>query len=94
MSIAQLDALYQEAMQALDSGDYDTAINRALACKFRLATTPNVARAVGSGSSSLAWANAVAIDSFVAEVRKLKIQANASTYGIQQTKLTYARPSC
>lgn len=95
MTIAQIDALYTEAVAALDAGNYATAISKALAAKLRLATTPNLARALGGGGSqSLAWAGAPAIDAFIAEVRKLKAQALAeSSGGLQQTKITYARPT-
>lgn len=94
MALADLESLYAAAVSALESGSYDTAITKALALKARLATTPNIGRSLGSGSQSLAWANAVALDSFIAECRKLKVQANAATYGMQRTKITYARPDC
>lgn len=94
MSIAQLDALYAEAVAALDSGDYDTAIRKAQAVRIRLVTTPNLSRALGpGGSQSIAWASVTAIDQFIAECRKAKAMDLAeSSGGIQQTKITYARP--
>lgn len=95
MTIAQIDTLYTEAISALDAGDYATAIRKAQAAKLRLATTPNLARALGGGGSqSLAWAGAGTIDSFIAECRKALAQKLAeSSGGLQQTKITYARPT-
>jgi hypothetical protein len=94
MSIAQLDSLYAEAVAALDAGDYDTAIAKALALKVRLAATPNLSRSLaGGGQQSLAWGGAQGLDQFIAEVRKLKAQMLAErSGGIQQTKIIYARP--
>jgi hypothetical protein len=95
MSVSQIEALYTAAVAALDSGDFDTAIRKALAAKARLALTPNVTRSLaGGGQQGLSWANAAALDKFVAECRNLKAQSLAeSSGGIQQTKVTYARPS-
>lgn len=94
MSIAQIDALYAEAVAALDSGAYDTAIRKAQAVRIRLATTPNLSRSLaGGGSQSIAWASVAAIDQFIAECRKAKAAARAEAVGgLQQTKITYARP--
>ncbi len=94
MTIAQIESLYTEAIAALDAGDFDTAIRKAQAVKLRLATTPNLARSLGGGNQSLAWAGPQAIDSFIADCRKAKAQALAeSSGGIQQTKVTYVRPT-
>jgi hypothetical protein len=93
MSVAQLESLYSEAVAALESGDYDTAILKAMAIKARLGTTPNVLRSLGGGGQQqLQWANVAAMNSFIADCRSLKNQARAESLGIQQTKITYARP--
>ncbi len=92
MSLAALNSLYAAAEAAIDADDFDGAIKIALKAKMRLATMPNVSRAVGQGSQALAWANAAAIDSWIAEVRKLK---NASLLAVGgpfvQTKVNYQR---
>lgn len=93
MSISQIEALYNAAADALDRGDYDTAIAKALACKMRLAATPNLNRSLaGGGMQGMQWANAMALDGFIAECRKLKTEANAAANGpMQFTKIVYER---
>jgi hypothetical protein len=92
VSIAQIEALYAEAIAALEAGDYRAAIRKAIACKARLATTPDIDRSLaGGGQQSLKWANAVALDSFIAETRKLMAQSIAESVGLQQSKIRYRR---
>lgn len=94
MSQATLDTLYAAAVAALDGGDYETAIAKATAAKIRLATMPAINSNAGSGSQSLAWPNASAIDGFITECRKAKAAALAAASGpLQYTKITYARPT-
>lgn len=95
MSIAELNALYVAAIAALDAGDYDTAIRKAIAVKLRLATTPDSTQGSGAAATSLAWANAAAIDDFVANCRRLQVQAAAAASGgpFRQSAVTYARPA-
>jgi len=94
MTVSELNTLYATANTALDSGDYAAAITAALQAKMILATKPNVSRNLaGGGSQSLAWANAVAIDSFIAHVRHLQAASAHATHGpFQQIPITYARP--
>lgn len=96
MSISQLEALYNAAVAALEAGDYATAIQKALACKMRLATTPDVeGQPEGGGSARrLEWANAAALDKFIAECKQLKSQAALVAGGgpFQQTQVIYDRP--
>jgi len=91
MSIADLETLYEAAIAALDSGDYDTAIVKANALQLRLATMPSVTQRQGGRTEFTAeW-----IDRFIAQCRKLKSEtaAAAATGGpFQVTKITYARP--
>lgn len=96
MSMAQLDTLYAAAVAALDGGDYDTAITKAMALRVRLATTPNLSRNLsGGGSQSVTWGGAEGLDRFIAECRRAKASAAAARSGpFQQTKITYARPGC
>jgi hypothetical protein len=93
MSISELNTLYTEAVAAIDAADYDLAIRKLMAVKARLATTPNITRALaGSGSQGISWAPAQ-IDSLIAQCRQLKAAARAATSGpFQQTKVVYRRP--
>ena len=93
MSIAQLDALYEAAVAAMDARDFSTAILKLMAIKARLATTPNLSKSLGGGgSSSITW-NAAEIDTLITECRKLKSETLAARSGpFQQTKIAYARP--
>lgn len=93
MALSDLETLADALDAALADGDYDTAISKAIALKSRLAITPNVARNLaGGGSQSLAWLNAVALDGVIKQCRAEKARVAAETYGIQRTKITYARP--
>lgn len=94
MAIATLDTLYNEAVAAIDAGDYSTAIQVALKAKLRLATTPDVTRSLGAGSNqSLAWSNVAAIETFIREAKALQTAARATSGGpIRTTKIRYARP--
>lgn len=94
MSLAQIEALYTAAVDALEAGNYDLAITKALACKMRLAATPNIERVLaGGGTQRLEWANAVALDSFITQCKQLKASTAAAAGGpFQTTKITYARP--
>jgi len=93
MSVAEINSLYAAAIAGLEAGNYQLAIVKALACKMRLATTPNIARMLaGGGNEAMQWANAAAIDSFIAECKKLQSAAAAASNGIQRTKLVYRRP--
>jgi len=93
MSIAQLETLYSAAIAALEAGDYATAILKATAAKFRIATTPNLARNLaGGGSQQISWNDASAIDRFIADCRRAASAATAASSGaFAQSKVTYAR---
>lgn len=95
MSIAQLNTLYDAAVAAMDAADFGTAILKLMAIKARLATTPNLSRAIaGGGSEAIAW-NAAEIDSLIAQCRQIQASAIHTLGGPwQQTKVTYARPAC
>lgn len=93
MSVSQLEALYSEAVAALDAGDYALAVKKALAVKVRLATTPNVLRSLGGGGQQhLVWANQQALDRFIAECKALSAADTVGSAGLQMMKLKYARP--
>lgn len=94
MSIAELNSLYTQASTALAADDFAGAIRAAMQAKLRLATTPDVSRAVGQGSQSIAWPNAAAIDAFIAQVNQLKATARLTASGPWlSTRVAYARPS-
>lgn len=94
MSIAELNSLYSQASAALTAKDFSGAITAAMQAKLRLATLPNVSRAVGQGSQSIAWANAAAIDAFIAQVNQLAAAAKFSNGGPWlSTRVAYARPT-
>ncbi len=79
------------AIAALAAGDYNTAVNQALAAQAVLATIPsNAVRGAGpmGGNQSLAW-SAEAIDSFIVRCR----QQGASIQGITSAPITRANPS-
>ena len=92
MSIAQLDALYTAAVVAIDDADYATAINKLMAMKLRLATTPNLARSLaGGGNQAISW-NPSELDSLISQCRQMQTAAAAATGGIFRTsKVTYQR---
>lgn len=94
MSIAQFNSLYSTAAAALDSGDYVAAITAATKAQFLLGTTPNLARAIGSGNQSIGWNDGAAIERFIANCRRLQRQASVASAGVfGQSKVTYARTS-
>ena len=92
MSISQLDTLYESAVVAMDSADWNTAVLKLMAVKARLATTPNLSRGIGGGgNSSITW-NAAEIDSLIGQCRQMQAASAHATSGpLQQTKVTYAR---
>lgn len=94
MSIAELNTLYTAAVAAMDSADWDTAITKLMAMQARLASTPNITRALGGGGSQgIAW-NAASLKDLIAECRRNKaaVTAAASETGPwQTTKVTYKR---
>lgn len=92
MSIAELNTLYVAAVAAIDAADWDTAINKLMAIKTRLATTPNLSRSLaGDGSQSITW-NPGDIDSLITQCRQNKAAAAHASGGIFRTSnVTYAR---
>ncbi|HET99385.1 MAG TPA: hypothetical protein ENH89_03205 [Aurantimonas coralicida] len=79
-------------MAAIYDADYATAIQKLMAMKARLASTPNLTRSLGGGGSqSISW-NPSELDSLIKDCRQQQAAAAASTGGIFQTsKVTYAR---
>jgi len=92
MSIAELNSLYREATAALDAGNYDIAIQKAMALQLRLATTPNVTRSLAGGGSQALSFNPAQLDSFISGCRQMQSAAVHRMSGpFQQCKVVYAR---
>ena len=94
MSLERLTALAEAAVAALELGDYDLAIRKAIACKPLLAVTPEIQRGSAGNSQSMAFRSPDAIDSFVSECRKLATAATAAVSGpFAQSAIRYRRPT-
>lgn len=94
MSLERLQTLADAAVTALESGDYATAIQKALACKPLLAVTPELARASAGNSQSIAFRTTSEIDGFISECRKLQTGAAVQASGpFQQSLVRYQRAS-
>ena len=95
MSVAQINALYDTCIAALDNEDWDGAILAAEKAKIRLALMPDATRMTGgTGKQELEWANVQAIDSFIRSIRAIaQKKARASVGPWDITKIKYARAS-
>lgn len=92
MSIAQFSSLYATASAAFDAGDYAAAIGAATKAQLLLGTTPNLARALGSGNQSIGWNDGGAIALFIQQCRRLQRSASITSSGaFAQSKVRYAR---
>ena len=94
MSLARLQELAEAAVTALESGDYVTAIVKAIAIKPLLAVTPELARGAAGDSQSMAFRSPDAIDAFVRECRLLQkaSDSDAATGGpFSQSLVRYRR---
>ena len=76
------------AQSALASGDYATALDRAIAAQGYLAALPDSMHA----ERQLRW-TAEKIQNFIDNLRERRSESQAATYGIQRTKLVHAKPS-
>lgn len=94
MTISQLDALYASATAAMASADWDAAILSLMQMQARLASMPNVERALAdAGTQKIAW-NPAQIASLIdlCEKRRSAQLSAASTGGPWRTsKITYKR---
>jgi len=93
MTIADLESLYTAFSAARNAGNYDAAIGYVMDMKARLASTPNLSRALGGGGSqSIAW-NPSQLDSLIADCRKMKAAAaHAASGPFVTVPVTYQRP--
>ncbi len=98
MTIAELNTLYSSAVANMDAADWDSAITDLMKMQARLASTPNISRALaGGGNQSIAWTSA-SIKDLIAECRRnatrATLEAATNTGGPwQASKVTYKRPS-
>jgi hypothetical protein len=89
MSVAQLEALYDAAVSAIDDESWGEAVKILTKLGVRLAATPNVSRNLGGGGSqSIQW-NAGTVQALLAFAR----QQQAASQGIQESLVRYVRPN-
>lgn len=67
-SYADVEAKMNEAVAAIEAGDYSTAINKAIAAQGLFGILPEGEK-TGNAGEKLAW-NTDAIDQFIANIRK------------------------
>jgi hypothetical protein len=95
MSLATFQTLMESASTALAAGEYANAITYATRAKAILSTVLQMQRAGGGNSQSLSpQYSLAAVDSFIADCRKLQTGASHATSGLfTQLPVTYQRPS-
>ncbi len=92
MSIAQLQALYADAVAAFDAGSYAAAIAAAVKAQVLLGTTPNLTRSLGSGSQGISWSDGASIERFIQNCQRLAKAAAVQSGGpFRTSKVVYAR---
>lgn len=93
MSIAELEAIYDSAVAALDAGDYQAAKLGFMKLMVRRATMPDVEKSLGSaGRQSIKWRD-VDLDSLIKQCDKMIAAASHAVSGpFVQIPITYARP--
>jgi hypothetical protein len=92
MSVDQLNTLATAAITAMESGDYAGAIRAANSARILLSVAPNLSRSAAGNAQTMGWGNVTAIDSFIAECRKLQSQEAVQAGGpLLQTKVRYSR---
>jgi hypothetical protein len=87
--VTQLNDLMEAAVAAVSSGDFDTAINNAIAAQGIVAVLPRVERSSGkaAGSRSAAW-TPEGIDQFIVRLR----QQQSASIGVQTQNILYKQP--
>lgn len=93
MSIAELEAIYDAAIAALDAGNYQSAKLGFMKLAARRAAMPDVEKSLGSaGRQSIKWRD-VDLTSLISQCDKLIAAAAHATAGpFVQIPVTYARP--
>lgn len=88
MSAALINTKVGEAVDAIESGDFATAITKLLAAKALLSARTDTRH----GSSELRW-DRKAIDSLITQCRQEQAAAAVSNNGaLQRTKVNYVNP--
>ena len=87
MSLAQINTKMAAAVAALEAGDYATALTNALCAQGLVAASPTSEH----GNDKISWQDNKIAD-FVANVRRAQA-ADTASGGMQQTKVTYVRPT-
>lgn len=93
MSVAELNAIYDAAVAALDAGDYAAAKLGFMKLMARRAAMPDVERSLGSaGRQSIRWRD-VDLNSLIAQCdRLLAAAAHAASGPFVMVPVTYSRP--
>jgi len=86
-TLATVNTLGDAAAVAIAAGDWATALAKAMAAQAQLSVMPDSEQQHG-GQTSLRY-DRRAIESMIANIRR---QQSAAT-GMQQTRVTYARPT-
>ena len=85
MGVAEVQALEEEIVTAIEAGDRTTAITKLQALKVRLIAMPDSMQ----GAAQMRW-DRVAIDKLISSLRQEIVGAVG---GPRQTLVTYKRPS-
>jgi hypothetical protein len=88
MSVSDVNTAMTAAQSALDSADYATALDSAIAAQGYLAALPDSEDSV----RSMAW-DSKKIQGFIDNVRTRRDEALATSGGIQRTKIVHGRTS-
>jgi hypothetical protein len=93
MSIAELEAIYDAAIAALDASDYQAAKLGFMKLVARRAATPDMERSLGSaGRQSIKWRD-VDLDSLIKQCdRMIAASAHATSGPFVQVPVRYTRP--
>lgn len=86
--VSRINVLMESADAALAAGDYSAAEVYAIRAQGLIGGMPNLTQ----GDRSMTWTPA-GIGQFIANCRRLKAESSAGSTGIQQSKVTYARPT-
>lgn len=85
VSASRINATVEEAVAAMEAGDWSTAIRKLMAAQARLAAKPDST----SGMSGLRWDRA-SITRLLAECRRMQTSAaTASSGGIRRSAIEY-----
>lgn len=86
MSVSALQTKIAEAIAANEAGDLATAETKVRSALMLLASMPNARTNIGGQD----WDRS-ALTSLLQQIRAARNEADGNSYGIQRTKVTYAR---